>query len=615
MRIASKKIKLGLEFALVLAIASIWSLMLLQPSRGLDLTDEGLYLLAISGAYDHTWGTPWGWHVRPLAELVFRDLTALRLLNSCLILILSYYYGAVLTIFLKNGTNTGGVPESDLVRVLNGLAAMASGSLFFGAMLMRTPNYNSVNLVGLLIAGMGLLLLASQAPSRNGPNFLAGLPHALIAFGVFVALPAKPTTAVFVAIALVSVSFLTSRGELVKDLAITGAFGLALVSLALVLRLWPLNFLEVLLGQLNSPVLTSRHRLEGATLSLLEIPKDLVQALYGLGTFNATALLLLGLLVTLFARKNWPGLAAISVLGTAGATAFLVVSLTHSFVQADTPLRFASSNTALFGWLYLLLAVGIATGFGKSRVSKAEGLFAIPLVVSVSAAFGISFGSANGAFGQSSLAASFLLVLLLAAIQISFSDKLRLALTAGIASILVAVALVFAGDSQVRPYRMDAFSLQVNAIDAGPFGTIYVSSNTISQIDAFEQALDAAEWRSDIPLISLVWRWNSTLPLIAGAPSVPTLMPTLFGYPGSLHLLEHNLEILIEADVAFWGSAYLITDNPAFIGQEVNSQIEQAKKLVALAFSKDFESSYQLAASTDRYQVWRPIPPAQSARD
>ena len=58
---------------LVIGSAIAWWVLglLLASDRGLDLSDEGLYLLAANPPTAHAaWGFPWGWNLRPLFQLV-----------------------------------------------------------------------------------------------------------------------------------------------------------------------------------------------------------------------------------------------------------------------------------------------------------------------------------------------------------------------------------------------------------------------------------------------------------------------------------------------------------------------------------------------------------------
>jgi hypothetical protein len=77
----------------------IWIIVkqLLASDRGLDLTDEGLYLLdANPPSNTAAWGFPWGWHTGPFFQIVNYNISSFRTLGGVLLVLLSGYLGLII---------------------------------------------------------------------------------------------------------------------------------------------------------------------------------------------------------------------------------------------------------------------------------------------------------------------------------------------------------------------------------------------------------------------------------------------------------------------------------------------------------------------------------------
>lgn len=293
-------------------VLGLWALLrnLLAADRGLDLTDEGLYLLAADPpSLTAAWGTPAGWHTAPLFRAVGYDVADFRTLGALLLVIASAVLG-FLAVALGQRVRHAGSDRSDRgERAVGALLGGLGGLLYYGG-LVRTPSYNWVTVFGATLAAVGLLTivtsrLAATASSREGGSVpLLADPRMMFlgvvvsGFGAFFTVPAKPTTPIFFAV--LAVPLLRFGGDfrfVVRTVvAITGAAFAFLVA-AVALGFWPVDFMRVFLAAVLGPSLLPQQGLAGALATVPTLPFDLLQdprlaiAVVAVGTVIALQLL------------------------------------------------------------------------------------------------------------------------------------------------------------------------------------------------------------------------------------------------------------------------------------------------------------------------------------
>lgn len=290
--------------ALACVVAS-WPVLarIIAADRGIDLTDEGLYLLAADPpSVEAVWIVPFGWHTAPLFRLVGYDVAHFRTL------------GAVLLIAASAGLALAAVRVAAAVRALD-LAQMASaqagdrlepafaavlgacgGLLYYGGF-VRTPSYNWVTVLGAVIGATGFLLVISAqvresmesdpVPIMSGSvsERLTGRDRlenwsgiGIAAFGAFLTVPAKPTTPVFI-VMLFGPLLLAVGGArfAVRTLgAITGG-ALALAATAMVSGVWSMQAIPIMLRALTVPSPEPRQSLAGALRALPALPLEMAR--------------------------------------------------------------------------------------------------------------------------------------------------------------------------------------------------------------------------------------------------------------------------------------------------------------------------------------------------
>lgn len=440
--------------AVALGVGFLWRALfaVLAADRGLDLTDEGLYLLAARPpSIDAAWGTPAGWHTAPLFRLVGYDVAAFRTFGAVLLVGTAAMLGHAA---VRLGQQVRAAEDGALDRMerLFGGVTGGLGGLLYYAGLIRTPSYNWVTVLGATLAALGLLQIASarllvrdgaEAESSQpwgGPRWL-GLRGVLLAgFGAFFTVPAKPTTPVF--FALLAIPILRLVGDLrpaVRTVLAVTTTALGFAAIAVLSGVWSPRFIGVFLRAIEAPSLLPEHGLTGALLTIPWLPVALVRdpsvatvtvmvLTVMVLTFGCTparqvrellarpmggvALLALGLVVVGGMRWGIPSLVrtvhALPVDGWTGS-----VMAAREQISADSYLAAAYPLVALLGSAPLGLFLGAAVFALGRRGSVAALAVLIALLSAPQQAVSLVLGGSLGAqFAGSGILRGSLLVLL-----------------------------------------------------------------------------------------------------------------------------------------------------------------------------------------------------------
>lgn len=278
--------------AVALGIGALWRSLfwVLAADRGLDLTDEGLYLLAARPpSIDAAWGTPAGWHTAPLFRMVGFDVAAFRTLGALLLVSAAGFLGRE-AVRLGQGVRKGANGTAERVeRVLGAFLGGLGGLLYYGG-LVRTPSYNWVTVLGATLAAVGLLqVVSARLPLSGAERTVPFLPWVgvgslhlrgvlLAGFGAFFTIPAKPTTPVF--FALLAIPILRLAGDLrfaVRTVLSVAATAAGFMTAAVLSGLWSPRFVAVFMRAIEAPGLLPGQGLTGAFLTIPRFPFDLVR--------------------------------------------------------------------------------------------------------------------------------------------------------------------------------------------------------------------------------------------------------------------------------------------------------------------------------------------------
>ena len=182
--------------ALLGAAVVLWPLLAwgFATDRGIGFQDEGLYLLAADPPSPTAgWVTPFGWHTAPFFEVVGHDIARFRTLGLWLLVLAGALLGHTV------GRRIAGEGNDRAARSTRiGVATIgALGAPLLASGFLRTPGYNWVNLLGLMLAITGTVLASTVAADTTAlwRSLRLHVAIALLALGVWFTVPAKPSSA------------------------------------------------------------------------------------------------------------------------------------------------------------------------------------------------------------------------------------------------------------------------------------------------------------------------------------------------------------------------------------------------------------------------------------
>jgi hypothetical protein len=577
-----------------------------SSDRALDFKDEGLYLLAADPpSKTSAWVTPFGWSTAPFFRLVGHSIADFRTLGVWLAVVAGGALGWALGRWITLGAPGRWWPSTCRAALM---LIGATGAPFYASSLLRTPNYNWVNLLGFSIGGTGAVLaLTLPAGSLPRSRYAHGAA-ALLAFGVCFAVPSKPTSGLFLlaAAALLVVRRLDRRRAL-EFAAMVVAWGAAIIALAVASGLWPLSFMATLWQSTSFPPLHPNQTIPGALKDVLRTPKVALQSLREL---RPAALVLIAIAVAFAVavrRRRAPWWMRVAPLGLTVVVAVGTEMPWPVIGPNSPPLRFAWVGTAnaatvlLFGAALHLFANWQLTEPADRRRAIEVALFTLLLGV------GFSFGSAMGVYHQIGLASALLWLSAAVVVALTSVGSTKPARLAPVALLVLAATLMVAGntiDSRHHPFGSLDVADQLTPVTIGSHDTtVLVDADTATFVDSVRTRARAAGFCSGTSLIGMAWSWSSTVPYVIGARVPDELLLTLFGYPNAPAVLDVTMRYVHGPT---WRDAWVLTTDPATIEAPQAAELRAALDRLPNAIGRTFPNDYRLAIDVDGTQLWRP---------
>lgn len=629
-----------------MGVALLWVALaaILSSDRGLDLTDEGLYLLSADPPNrSAAWRFPWGWHTGPLFSLVGYDIAAFRTLGAVILVLaggcLGWVAARAAVAFVARQEAGGDVRFAQdraagggWVLPALGFSVGAVGALLYYSSLLRTPSYNWLNLTGILIAAVGLLEIARRSGERHG-GMSRGLVAAAVvsALGVFLTIPAKPSTAVFLLVAGGGLLLATAgwRAALRLSSLVAVLVGSWLAA-ALVVGAWPLDFVGVFVRAVETPTLAAEQSVGGAIRNLLDTPGVIIDVAATLRP-RAMVALALGLtaLTAAIALRARAGSGPADATGDRRRTLRLVLAagglsivVIAALVIIEVPVPFVGRHAisrAGFAPLVLaaLLVVGAALAAGVAlagrRIASGTVLALVLFLVALPVFFG--FGSSNGTFRQATWAAGILfiaaLVPLLGVVRVMAGSgghgRRAWLVLPGVVVLATGVATwATLADGRALPYRIAPIETQTNPTVVSERGAVLdLDPDLAAMVTSLRSQAAAAGFVPGTPLVGIVWRWSTTVPFVLGAGVPDPLAVTLFGWPGTQDMLQYNLDHALEGFPI--GNAWVLAGTPEGLAAAARESIDAAIVSIDAATGRSFPSDYRCVANAAGIELWRPL--------
>lgn len=496
---------------------------------GLDLTDESSYLNWISDPWLYSLSvTQYGFFYHPIYEFVRGDIALLRGANVLLTIGLASLFG--ITIFRAvNGENK----PPDI-----GMAVAASLPFGFVAILcignwLVTPNYNTLNLQGLLISATALVLIGGSR-NRLAPGLHMLGSYVLLGSGGWIVFLAKPPSAVLLAV--VAMIYLLS----VRKLTLAGLFVATSTSIILLL----LSALAIdgdvqsfiarlsgaaALSSAMDPRYTAASMLRIDKLALSTHEKELILCVV---IFSATAITC----SVAQSRRNY--VISFVLLAVALVGAFLALAGVHSLM----PLEWSSEYTCQILSFPLAVVLALFGLFVRGRLSPlvagqlqlATLLFTFPYV--------FTFGTNGNYWPLAANAGVFWVaaaIVLMRAVYRGWAAP-RTILTLVLLPFAISVTILAIG--MEYPYRQtQPVQRNDHVVEVGTRGArLTLASDFAGYVRRLQAIAREGGFQSEDPLIDLTGHYPGA-PLVLGANPVGQAW-MIGGYPGSEALAAAALQ-------------------------------------------------------------------------
>lgn len=527
--------------------------LLVHMDRGLDITDEAFYLLSAHWLTPETLNiTRFGYYSSGMLALVGGDIALFRSLGLLLLLVSTTYLAAAVIRLSSAWTSA---PPAYLADEVAFVSACCMSALVFYAAWIPTPSYNWFVLVCVQIAIGGALWLASHGTTDSNSDTprnhakIESLHCALIGFAVVVCFFCKPTSGAAVGpLSLTALAFFLRPVQLPPLLLKIMLAGMvAAAGHVWILEEGPGNYLGMIEDGLEKrQLMRNGVQSHSVLLAALDELKSVPELLLSI----TPAALVLGLLpivlpvarfvgVIVSSERQWKLQRLCLLLAMLVGSAVL---FRENYWMGGTGHLWRSGEAmalmAALGIVSLAVGLIIRPPEMPKRPPLRPVLLAVLLFVS---AMAFSFGSSNGLFRQSSMAAVFFFMsLLVAAVSLETGVRQRwLSSTAILLTLMLSAKLIW--DMPNGPYRLpEPLDAQTHEIWLGDGNTrLYVDEATAAHVLALRDMAEQHGWMSGTPLIDLTGGTPVAALALGGRPvSVPWLTG---GYPGSDQAAEYLL--------------------------------------------------------------------------
>jgi hypothetical protein len=370
------------KFLILIAyLAALISFILLSTFitylfNGMELSDEGYYLLCIKNPWLYNnLSTQFGFIYYYLFNLLDNDVAYLRLFNFIIIFLCSFiYYNLFFCLFFKNNLLNNKLIKNILIFIFS------SFTMIIYALWIPTPNYNLLNYTGLIITTIGIFLIELSQFSRKNLKSRSLAGWGLIGIGGYLVFMAKPQSAAGLAL-LVLLWALISKRLTLKGLTLA-----VLISLGLLLAsslLLDGSVGEFIMRYKRALAIEKMSNIHSLSKLLIIAPDFIITAFWPQAFIFLAALLGWGAALAHFSdlpnKSHWLIFVTSSALAIAALLYFFQDTLSYIFAKGillglspaglvlHDRLKRISSEPARFGMALLLFAMSLVYGLGSNN--------------------------------------------------------------------------------------------------------------------------------------------------------------------------------------------------------------------------------------------------------
>lgn len=167
----------GITVPSIVLCVSVIGRLASDTRRGLDFTDEGMYLLSADArSSEASFHNAFGRYTQILFRIAGHDVARFRLLGLLLLVVVAAALGDRLAAVARR---LGGLPRSWPFR-LTIMSAVVSASLHYYNLMLLTPSYNWMNLLGILLMMAAVSHLVDRPVPRAHRSSVAELVWILV---------------------------------------------------------------------------------------------------------------------------------------------------------------------------------------------------------------------------------------------------------------------------------------------------------------------------------------------------------------------------------------------------------------------------------------------------
>jgi hypothetical protein len=590
---------LAVTLIIPVAISTFW--LVSSSFRGLDFSDEGMYLLSASANEPlASFHNPFGTYTGLLFDLSLGQVWLFRTIGICLLAGSGSVLGFAIYRYIDKSHKRSGQALM--------IAVGSTIGIFYYATGLMTPSYNWLNLFALVLGAIACLMIADKTIASSYKLMGVGF---LLAASSLIALFAKFSSAFgIISVALVITWFSGRNWRDIKILSVS--FVCASVLLGVVhhffIESWSISYMKYSRGKTSLEILDPAYNTDVAVAAFK------IDFQYWINTvLSIDKRLFLGVLFYLFVLFLFNAKRLRKMARTRGIVVFALSLLIVTYVLIRTlDLKLWAGHSGLYinqmwavSWLFSCgLGLGLPLYIARGHYDHAAFILKRQMVVvfvCISMACLYAIGSGNGFLRQLTGASGFILISAVC-IPLSFNTKDSFRIAFMIACVGLYGAVETTNQANLFPYRQTTRKDQTEWLSLGKGrGSLLVAPELASTVTDLRSQLKSSSWKKETPLLDLTSYSAGLVYLLEAKPPI-TIIPTVGGYTTVDDLMQWSVEQALKDDKETWKEAWLLTNSDASTMPTDGRPNPNVTRLL----DKIFPDDYRLVASTAYFSIWEP---------